>query len=393
MDTNGYCRKGGLDYVRMFVTPTTASRPNESTQFLQELDELDHYFPEQRDAYEGRFWRICRLTATQAPWLRGYLLDADRRPLTDARLAARLHLDLRACKATLAALKKVGLLEYVPCPEFNQPPQEPEEDVREPQEPAKETKGGKGRPAKKGRKTGAAASIRDDSETFRNCSEPLIELTNGKSKSKSNGQRAEGQAEAQTNPKGVAKANATTSPTSTPSGPVSPPEVTMPEGRHPQQPIRQHAEGQPAITPPARVSPGPTIAPLHPQGDGVRMGSLLGRVVAGSAAGYAIRADEFADEIFALLRAPFDRDSREGQRERENYRAALLDAVDAGLGPGQMDELIAKARTDAAAIAKHRKRHYTRGGSPEKYWRFLFNKHLDARCGPRIRAGPASVAG
>lgn len=99
-------------------------------------------------------------------------------------------------------------------------------------------------------------------------------------------------------------------------------------------------------------------------------------------------------EIFGLLRAPFGADSREGVRELGNYRAALLDAVDAGLSPAAMEELMAKARKDAAMIASHRKRYYARG-SPEQYWRFLFNKHLAARRRgkPESRAGPASAAG
>jgi hypothetical protein len=125
----------------------------------------------------------------------------------------------------------------------------------------------------------------------------------------------------------------------------------------------------------------------------VPIGQLLPRAVDGLAHGYAVRAPEFAAEIFTLLRPPFDRDSRDGQHELGNYRVALLDAIDAGLTPGQMEELLGKARRDAGNIGKHPKRYYRNGGSPQAYWRFLFNKHLAARRNvqPPARAGPGAA--
>jgi len=81
-EMDSYRRRGGLDYVRMFVTATTQDKSNESSGFIQQLTELEHFYPEMRDTLEGRFWRLCRLTATQEDWLRGYLLDAEQKPLT-----------------------------------------------------------------------------------------------------------------------------------------------------------------------------------------------------------------------------------------------------------------------------------------------------------------------
>lgn len=391
-----YRRRGGLDWVRMFVTAATNQQSNESTQFLQQMDELEHYYPEQRDAYEGRFWRICRLTATQEDWLRGYLLDAERRPLSESKLAARLHLTPAATKATLAALKKVGLLECVPCPDFGQPPERPQEDAPAAQEPERKRTRAKGGSQTKSPKTRPVAAIRDDSGTFRESPEPLYELTNGNPNPNSNGHMAKGkdqdqdQDQARGNAKGVGQGQPPSAPAPAPPGPVSPQEVTTQGGRH----LTPQGDGKPAITPPARATGEPRIVPLRAAADGLRMGDLLPRVVAGSTQGYAVRAEEFASEIFALLRAPFDASSREGQRELGNYRAGLLDAVDAGLGPSQIEELMAKARRDATEIAKHRKRHYRGGGSPEQYWRFLFNRHLAARIqGSDARAGPAAAMG
>jgi len=110
--------------------------------------------------------------------------------------------------------------------------------------------------------------------------------------------------------------------------------------------------------------------------------------------GQALYADEFAAEILSLLRAPFDASSRDGARELGNYRAGWLDAIDAGLSSAQMEELRAKARKDATTIGTHRKRYYANDGSPEQYWRYKFNLHLDARRRGKVeaRAGPTSAA-
>ncbi len=165
------------------------------------------------------------------------------------------------------------------------------------------------------------------------------------------------------------------------------PQAVSGQGPKHQQPS---AVGKPAEVPPA-VSAGPRIVQLRPD-DPSPVGRLMPRAVDGLAHGYAVQADDFAREIFALLRAPFTDESREGARELGNYRAALLGAIDAGLGPGQIEELMGKARHDAAEIAKHRKRYYRDGGSPEKCWRYKFNLHLAARRKPPAQAGDRTAA-
>ena len=111
----------------------------------------------------------------------------------------------------------------------------------------------------------------------------------------------------------------------------------------------------------------------------------------GLAHGQAVRAEDFAREIFHLLGPPFDAASRDGARELGNYRGAWLNAIDAGLLPAAMEELWAKARKDAATIGQHRRRFYRNDGNPEMYWRFRFNKHLAARrnlsAAPKVGAG------
>ena len=140
-----YRRQGGLDYIRMFVTATTAGKSNESTEFFQQLAELKHYYPDQFYAYVGIFWTLGSLTATKEDWLRGYLIDADLEPLNESKLAARLQIDKKKTRQAMAALKRVGLIEYIDCPQF-----------------VHTQKDQKKKPAKK--------SIRKHSETFGNVS-------------------------------------------------------------------------------------------------------------------------------------------------------------------------------------------------------------------------------
>jgi hypothetical protein len=176
-----YRRQGGLDYVRMFVTATTRDKSNESTNFIQQLAELEHYYPEQRDAYEGRFWRLCRLTATQEDWLRGYLLDAEQKPLTTSRLAARLHISLPVMKQTLAALKRVGLIVQMPCPVFEAPDRSRKDDNKKDKDSGKGKGRCKGKSGSGGSKKQKNQAVRERSEIFPNRSESFKESESDKS--------------------------------------------------------------------------------------------------------------------------------------------------------------------------------------------------------------------
>ncbi len=146
------------------------------------------------------------------------------------------------------------------------------------------------------------------------------------------------------------------------------------ENAMPVEPPRstQRGSDSPEAAGPPRDMGGPGI---------VKLSDALARAVDGLTHGYALRADDFASEIFALLRCPMDRESLDAKRELGCFREALLTAIDAGLSPSQIEECIGKAKTDAGRIGRARKRYYRNDGSPETYWRFQFSKHLDARRG------------
>ena len=384
-----YERKMGLEYLRLFIA-AGGQKSTESTQFLAQLAELRHYYPKEFFHLRGVLDELSALAGTMERRFRGYLLNARLRAATLTELAARLDLTRDEMLKALKALERVGLIERVNLPTFAE---DPDEDYREerddqPERTAKRGTGTRQKKATGARKTRQKCASSEDSETFPNSPEALYELANDQTKQEILNGMARGKAKGE----GEAQGQAPTSPTPTPpEGPEvrarTPQEVTAEGSRH-QAALQQ---GKPA-TAPHGVSAGPRIVALHTHGEASRLGELLPRAVDGLSHGYSVQAEDFAREIFGLLRAPFGEDSRDGVRELGNYRAAVLDAVDAGLSPAAMEELLAKARKDAATIGSHRKRYYANGGSPEQYWRFLFNKHLAARLKPPARAGPSAAA-
>jgi hypothetical protein len=168
-----YRRQGGLDYIRMFVTATTQTKSNESTEFFQQLKELRYFYPDMYYSFFGIFWTLGTLTATREDWLRGYLLDGDLQPLSEGKLAARLQISLKETRAALNALKRVGFIELIPCPEFHKPERE-----KEKFDSQNQTKNRQQNKQKSDTGTLKKAAIREHSETFGNVSE-LLNNKNG----------------------------------------------------------------------------------------------------------------------------------------------------------------------------------------------------------------------
>ena len=369
--TGEYERKTGLEYVRQFIG-AGGLKSTESTQFLSQLRELKHYYPDRHYHFRGVFDELLGLAGTVELRFRGFLLNSRLKPATMQELAARLDITVAEMREAMKALDRVGLIERIDLPMFGEDPTDERSIDREDQGKAKAKRRVRGRTKKVG-KQGAKSASRNNSETFPNRSEAFAhtDMANGKAKDNINGQMAKGKGKA--HPKGAGPRETPTSPTTSPPLPTVPPKATGEGPRH----FLPAAERQ-RTEAPSRVCHGPRILSLRP-GDGKALGELLPRAMDGLTHGYTLRADEFASEIFSLLRAPFTPDSRDGLRERGNYRAALLEAIDGGLSPPQIEQLMTKGRQDAARIAKHRKRYYRNGGSPETYWRFLWNKHLAAR--------------
>lgn len=355
-----YQRQSGLEYVRQFIS-AGGGMSNESTQFLAQLRELRHWWPQKHYHYRGVFDELLALAGTLGATHRGYLLDAKLRPAGPASLAARLGLPRADMVAAIKALEKVGLLERVPLPQFAEPSDEEAGADAQPRKKShvKRTPKEAKKPPSQGRKGRSG----NDSETFRNSSESFYdEMTNDENKNLLIGHdNGISQAKAQ------GQGKPPSAPTTTPPGPTTSPEVTQQGAGH------GPSLGMESPKPPARVLAGPNIVRL-----GQVTPALVGKIS-------VLDADAFAAEIYTLLRVPGMPGSRQYDREHGNYRAAFLDAIDARMAQGELETLLSKAKADARQIGQHRSRYYRNDGSPETMWRFKWNQHFNARASPASR--------
>ncbi len=281
IDGGGYRRKGGLEFVRLFVS-AGGVKSTESSQFLQLMSVLRTTSPERYHHNRGVYFDLVGLTATLQKCYRGWLLDESLKPLTDKGMAGRLFLAVEVMRQAIKDLQESGLIQWRRPPEFDPSADKEREDERtEGQNRTSRRREKGGKPKTRGR----AKAPREDLQTFANSSEALNELTNDQPKEETlNGQVA----------KGERKQDAPTAPAATPpEGPgarARKPQGVSEEGPRHQQPS---AGGKPAYAPPA-VSTGPRIVPLHHDGDASPIGHLLPRAIDGLAHGYTVRADDFA---------------------------------------------------------------------------------------------------
>lgn len=410
----------GMPFIKHIIGSGAGS--TEANQFLGQLKELRALVGDRYHHIRSIYYDVAGLAAAAQAGYRGYLLNECFGPLDDRRLAARIELSLAETKEALKALLAVNLLEKVELPDFGEVVTRTKNRTREDQDDPARTKraqtdviDSKGAQDDANDRYRAQASANDASQSGSETGEhptggpekadsegesalsdgadgasksapPLSSKTKGQvqtqdqasadadecqssKRANTNGQDGQGQAqgESQGQAEGPSPRPIATTPTTTPPGapgPVEPQGVTARESRG-------QAAAAPVVRTPSRVRlPAPRDA------------WSIGQVIAGIEHRYNLQALSFADEIFALLMPPFDRDSREGRREFGNFAAAFQEAVDAGLTPSALAELVSRAKADAREIAKHRARHYKDGGSPERYWRFQFNQHLNARRGP-----------
>jgi hypothetical protein len=404
----------GMPFIKHIIGSGAGS--TEANQFLGQLKELRALVGSRYHHIRSVYYDIAGLAAAAQAGYRGYLLNECFGPLDERRLAARIDLSPEETKEALTALLAVRLLERVDLPEFAEPmarkPSETKKKSRDDKDDPERTKrvqddandsyraqepvnvttsedstaaehrtdepknaefgprSGASNGNENASKSAAPLSIKtkDQVQTQDQASAGADECQSSK-RANTNGQDGQGQAqgEAQEQAEGAGPRPTATAPTTTPPGvpgPVKPQGVTARESR-----------GQAAAAPVVRT---PSRVRHHLSGDAWSIGD----VIAGIEHRYNLEALGFADEIFALLMPPFTRDDREGHRELGNFAAALQEAIDAHLPPSALAELVSRAKADAREIAKHRARHYRDGGSPERYWRFQFNQHLDARRGP-----------
>ena len=124
IDGTGYARKdkfrrkGGLEFVRLFVS-AGGTKSTESSQFIQLQSVLRSISPEHYHANVGTYFALVALTATLERCYRGWLLDENLQPLTEKGLAQRLFLDLATMHQAIKDLLASGLIRRQPLPDFD----------------------------------------------------------------------------------------------------------------------------------------------------------------------------------------------------------------------------------------------------------------------------------
>ena len=351
-----WCRDTPLVFTRDFVS----AHDDESASYLAQLDALSR----RRNGLEleGAYVRLRRHASRQSKNFRGYLLTAEKQPASDAYLARYvLFCDARRARRLLKALADVGLLRQVTCPNFAQAV--PSRRRAKPAEKAAQARqrapGSRSKSLTKSRNVRTAAhdgarlrnSLRAKANEKPNDNGKL----NRKKQSVANGQPQ--------------RPRTATPPAAAPpeSQSPEPPEAT--QGRCPSAPARGPSlrDAEPTILALPGVSRlGPVCRDALPDHDG--------RV-------YSDAAKEYGGQVYAKLRCPWLPTEQQGRRNLGNFAAAYDDAVKAGLSGAALTEACEKAMADAEKIGKHRAR-YTgirEGKNPERYWRFRWNLHVEAR--------------
>jgi len=353
-ELDGYERKNGLEFTREF-TNSGGTKSNEATTYHLQLAELRALADDAYFEALGIFIAVRTMAACYERIYRGYLLDSQMRPLTEKKLALRLHLDAKRLRAALKLLIEVNLIERVECPDFEALA-------------AEEAKG---------------QDNSEDSETFSRSLEKG--KGNGNGKGKGNGKKRVS---------GKGKSNTKTSRSTSPTEPNKQVER---QGQHPgqandqgQPQRRRETAASPTTTPPNRLMPTPTLptdadaqgdratsAPLTdvdarganrpPQAPGPprsRMDGELDRIVRvlrgtelpepdGFEQRYSDRAKEFAPTIYRALGLAYGRVMM--ARELGTFAACWTKAELTGLPPPIAAQLWAEALTQASKLRKKRK--------------------------------------
>lgn len=384
-----YCRRSPLLYTKDFVG---SGQDDESIAFHQQMTAL-RARPD-RQALCAGFYDLKQIAANRSRAYRGYLLDERLGPAAEERIALWLGQDVKATRRILAGLAKVGLIELVEMPRFDPrdndlPPKGGGGEAAKGGEPRRragsraKTAAGSGRKTRKDRAEGgefpgAPGNARNGPES------PYAR--NGKGKEKVNLQSTSDKRQRETE-----KRTATATPKAKhaqgakPQAEPSAPKLKCHQGRsEPRTPTADR--GGAAIAPTATPPIVPTLAD-GTEGQGRAKSYAPPPPVRPPRIEhiYDPQAREFAAMIYEAMTVPYSAECPEAKRELANFASAWQSAQAAGLPPSTLRELWDKARKEAQAMAKKRRRTRFRQ-SPEACWRWLFNARLEA-----AKAGRASA--
>jgi len=110
----GYCRKSGLRFTRDFVITSGY----ESDGYLHQFRLLDNGDGLNLAMLKGLYRDLVNMAAQHSKAKRGFLIDADDRPLTDLQIGKLLNIRGQTMRKILRQYAGVKLLEKVELPDF-----------------------------------------------------------------------------------------------------------------------------------------------------------------------------------------------------------------------------------------------------------------------------------
>ena len=112
-DDERKCRRSGLMFTRDLVS---AAGGDEAAGYYQQLEMLDNGDGESFCLLFGLYRRLVNEAGKRSRAYRGYLIDADEQPLSDAAIGRLLKINAKRISPLLHKLEEVKLLENVAMP-------------------------------------------------------------------------------------------------------------------------------------------------------------------------------------------------------------------------------------------------------------------------------------
>ena len=338
------CRKSGLQYTRDFVS---AAGGDEAVGYLRQFGLLNEGDGLKLGMFKGLYRELINMAAQHSWAKRGYLIDADDKPLSDAQIGKLLRIKGPTMGKILRQFASVKLLDKVDMPEFDMslndlPPRKKDESRGTPgksgknQAPLKKRQNGKtAKPPKGGKKINEQKATNG------------LTAVNAKENKNDKAHRHNANVQGKVRSRGQAKEEPPSTPTTTP----------------PFKPQVSDAPGGSKVIPftAPRTSFNSPGGPQRPR----------------AVCGYD-RSDEiFGKRIYVELGLRWDTASPEGRREICCFASkwAQARASLARLPPEVRDEIGVRLISEARKIAKRGKRNKR----PGAVWCIVADKLVTAR--------------
>jgi hypothetical protein len=125
------CRQSGLQYTKRFVG---VAGGDEAVGYQSQFGMLQNGDGLESCTLEGIYGRLVTMAAQHSRAKRGYLLDADDKPLSYVQIGKLLNINARTMSKYMRLFESVKLIEKVEMPEFdmrlNEPPPRKNSDLR-----------------------------------------------------------------------------------------------------------------------------------------------------------------------------------------------------------------------------------------------------------------------